>query len=121
MVVPDTTNPFFATLARAVEEAAAARGYALLLANSGGSAANERRQVRNLASRRVDGVFLSSVLFEPDLTELEHSARSPPCCSTTAPRCRASTRSAWSCWKAPGVPSSTWWATATATSHWSWA
>ena len=35
MVVPDTTNPFFATLARAVEEAAAARGYALLLANSG--------------------------------------------------------------------------------------
>ena len=73
MVVPDTTNPFFATLARAVEEAAAARGYALLLANSGGSAANERRQVRNLASRRVDGVFLSSVLFEPDLTELEHS------------------------------------------------
>ncbi|MDF9749936.1 LacI family transcriptional regulator [Arthrobacter sp. ES3-54] len=73
MVVPDTTNPFFATLARAVEEAAAARGYALLLANSGGSAASERRQVRNLASRRVDGVFLSSVLFEPDLTELEHS------------------------------------------------
>ncbi|AXJ09468.1 LacI family DNA-binding transcriptional regulator [Arthrobacter sp. PM3] len=73
MVVPDTTNPFFATLARAVEEAAAARGYALLLANSGGSAANERRQIRNLASRRVDGVFLSSVLFDPDLTELEHS------------------------------------------------
>jgi LacI family transcriptional regulator len=43
--------------------------------------------VENLASRRVDGVFLSSVLFEPDLRDLEaaeipvvllnHSADSP--------------------------------------------
>lgn len=73
MVVPDTTNPFFATLARAVEEAAARKGSALLLANSGGSIANERRQVRNLVSRGVDGVFLCSVLFEPDLDELEQS------------------------------------------------
>ena len=34
MIVPDTINPFFASLARAVENAAAERGYALLLANS---------------------------------------------------------------------------------------
>ncbi|MEA5453815.1 LacI family DNA-binding transcriptional regulator [Sinomonas sp. JGH33] len=87
MVVPDMTSPFFATLAHAVEEAAAARGYALLMVNSGGSLAAERRAVEHLASRRVDGVFLSSVLFEPDLRELEaveipavllnHSTESP--------------------------------------------
>ena len=87
MVVPDATNPFFATLAHAVEEAAAERGYALLIANSGGSLASERRQVANLVSRRVDGVFLCSVLFEPDLRELQaaeipavllnHSAETP--------------------------------------------
>nr|WP_052206813.1 LacI family DNA-binding transcriptional regulator [Sinomonas humi] len=87
MVVPDATNSFFATLAHAVEEAAAERGYALLIANSGGSLSAERRQVENLVSRRVDGVFLCSVLFEPDLRDLEaaeipavllnHSAESP--------------------------------------------
>ncbi|MDQ4503800.1 LacI family DNA-binding transcriptional regulator [Sinomonas sp. ASV322] len=87
MVVPDITSPFFATLTHAVEEAAVARGYALLMANSGGSLSAERRAVEQLASRRVDGVFLSSVLFEPDLRELEameipavllnHSTESP--------------------------------------------
>ena len=87
MIVPDTTNPFFVMLAHAVEEAAAERGYALLIANSDASLTSERRHMENLASRRVDGVFLSSVLFEPDLRELEaaeipvvllnHSAESP--------------------------------------------
>lgn len=71
IIVPDATNPFFAALAHAVEEAAASRGYALTIANSGHSLAVERRLVENLASRRVDGVFLCSVLPEPDLRELE--------------------------------------------------
>lgn len=87
MIVPDSTNPFFVMLAHAVEVAAAERGYVLLIANSDASVASERRHVENLASRRVDGVFLSSVLFEPDLRDLEsadipvvllnHSADSP--------------------------------------------
>ncbi|WP_415857431.1 LacI family DNA-binding transcriptional regulator, partial [Sinomonas sp. G460-2] len=87
MIVPDATNPLFASLAHAVEEAAAERGYALLIANSNGSLATERRLVGNLASRRVDGVFLCSNLFEPDLRDLDaaeipavllnHSAESP--------------------------------------------
>nr|WP_235835712.1 MULTISPECIES: LacI family DNA-binding transcriptional regulator [Arthrobacter] len=71
IVVPDITNPFFASLAHAVEEAAAARGYALTIANSGHSLAVERRLVENLASRRVDGVFLCSIVAEPDLRDLE--------------------------------------------------
>jgi LacI family transcriptional regulator len=71
MIVPDTTNPFFVMLAHAIELAAAERGYALLIANSDASVATERRHVESLASRRVDGVFLSSVLFEPDLRDLE--------------------------------------------------
>lgn len=87
MIVPDSTNPFFVMLAHAVEVAAAERGYALLIANSDASVAAERRHVESFASRRVDGVFLSSVLFEPDLRDLEsadipvvllnHSAESP--------------------------------------------
>ncbi|ASN53414.1 LacI family DNA-binding transcriptional regulator [Sinomonas sp. R1AF57] len=87
MIVPDATNPFFAALSHAVEVVAAERGYALLIANSAGSLATERRHLGNFAGRRLDGVFLSSVLFEPDLRDLEaaeipavllnHSTESP--------------------------------------------
>ena len=54
-----------------MEDAAADLGYALVLTNSDGNLAKERRNIRNLAARQVDGVVLASVLFEPDLAELE--------------------------------------------------
>ncbi|NUT71558.1 LacI family DNA-binding transcriptional regulator [Pseudarthrobacter sp. C4D7] len=71
LVIPDNGNPFFSLLAHAVEDAAAELGYALLLTNSDGNLTKERRNIRNLASRQVDGVILSSVLMEPDLADLE--------------------------------------------------
>ncbi|WP_374200887.1 MULTISPECIES: LacI family DNA-binding transcriptional regulator [Micrococcaceae] len=71
LVVPDISNPFFALFSHAVEDAAAALGYALVLGNSDGNLAKERRNIRNLAARQVDGVLLASVLFEPDLEVLE--------------------------------------------------
>src|SRR4249919_1103656 len=37
VVLPDITNPFFAEYARAIEIAAAAHGYVLVVANSNGS------------------------------------------------------------------------------------
>ncbi|MCT9627664.1 LacI family transcriptional regulator, partial [Pseudarthrobacter equi] len=71
----------------AVEEAAAERGYALVLTNSDGNVAKERRNVRNLAARQVDGVIVSSVLMEPGAADFEsaevpvvllnHSAEAP--------------------------------------------
>ena len=74
LVVPDSGNPFFALLAHAVEDAAAELGYGMVLANSGGSLAKEKRNIRNLAARQVDGVVLASCVFEPDLAELESAA-----------------------------------------------
>ncbi len=71
LIIPDITNPFFSLFAHAVEDAAAALGYALVLSNSDGNVARERNNVRNLAARQVDGVLLASVLFEPDLASLE--------------------------------------------------
>jgi LacI family transcriptional regulator len=71
LIVPDNSNPFFSLFAHAVEDAAAALGYALVLSNSDGNLAKERRNIRNLAARQVDGVLLASVLFEPDLEVLE--------------------------------------------------
>jgi LacI family transcriptional regulator len=70
LVIPDNSNPFFSLLAHAVEDAAAELGYALLLTNSDGNLAKERRNLRNLAARQVDGVVLSSVMMEPDVADL---------------------------------------------------
>ncbi|MBT8162176.1 MULTISPECIES: LacI family DNA-binding transcriptional regulator [Arthrobacter] len=71
LVIPDSSNPFWALLGHAVEGAAARRGYALLLTNSDNELDTEMRHIRNFAARQVDGVVLASVVFEPDLVELE--------------------------------------------------
>lgn len=73
MIVPDAMNPFFASLARAVENAAAERGYTLLIADSQASPSTEHRLIKNFTARRVDGLFICSGLFEPDLRGLEQA------------------------------------------------
>lgn len=70
MVVPDSTNPFFAHLMHEVELAAEERGLALLTANADGSPDRERRLVEKFASRGIDGMLLSSSLSHPDLRAL---------------------------------------------------
>ncbi|HSU48721.1 MAG TPA: LacI family DNA-binding transcriptional regulator [Arthrobacter sp.] len=69
LIIPENSNPLFAQLAHSVEEAADKLGYALLLANSDGSLAKERRHLRNFLSRQVTAVLLASVAFEPDLAD----------------------------------------------------
>lgn len=71
IVVPNSLNPYFAELTHEIEKAASKRGYTLLIANSDSSVANERRHLENLAARHMDGVFLYSTIFEPDLRDLE--------------------------------------------------
>ncbi|WP_026820536.1 LacI family DNA-binding transcriptional regulator [Arthrobacter castelli] len=73
LVIPDSTNPFFAELSHAIEDAANELGYALLLTNSNGSIATERKHVQNLSSRRVDGLLLASVEPHPDLGRFTES------------------------------------------------
>ncbi|WP_456284604.1 LacI family DNA-binding transcriptional regulator [Microbacterium sp. JZ101] len=73
MVVPTSINPYFAQLAHEVELAAARRGYLLLTSSSDGSIESERRHLEHLTTRLVDGIFLCSNVFEPDLRGLEHS------------------------------------------------
>lgn len=70
LVTPDNSNPLFAELSRAIEEAAYDLGYALLLTNSAGRPSLEQKQLRNLASRQVDGLLLVSETPSPDLSEL---------------------------------------------------
>lgn len=70
LILPGTTNPFFADFALQIERAAAARGLALIMANSSGDAALEARLAADLAARQVEGliVFGSPGSFpRPDL------------------------------------------------------
>ncbi|TDE08621.1 LacI family DNA-binding transcriptional regulator [Jiangella asiatica] len=58
LVVPDNANPFFAELARAVEDAAFSAGYTLLLGNATDDEARQTAYVRTFIDRRVDGLLL---------------------------------------------------------------
>ena len=58
LVVTDIANPFFTTIARGVEDAAHAQGYAVMFCNTDESVDEELDYVRVLIGRRVDGVLL---------------------------------------------------------------
>ncbi|MFI7430814.1 LacI family DNA-binding transcriptional regulator [Micromonospora sp. NPDC049836] len=71
LVIPDNANPYFAALARAIEEESFAKGYTLLIGNA---AENDERQttyVRTFLARQVDGLFIvpahGPAGFLPDL------------------------------------------------------
>ena len=68
LIVPDTANPFFASLAKGVDDAVFACGYSLLLCHSGYVAAREQAYVELLLAREVDGVLY--VQGAPDATAL---------------------------------------------------
>jgi LacI family transcriptional regulator len=71
VVIPDVTNPFFAALFRGVEDAAAPRGFNVLLCNTDGLPERQRSHLQTLQARRVDGVILaSSFLKDPSVHDL---------------------------------------------------
>jgi LacI family transcriptional regulator len=60
LVLPDVSNPFFADLARQVEDVASDRGYSLLLGNTSNLRDREVKQIHALMARQVDGLLLIS-------------------------------------------------------------
>jgi LacI family transcriptional regulator len=59
LIVGDITNPFFSDLFEAVEDAAAARGYLVLLCNSSERSEREEAHLKMLRSQRIDGLILA--------------------------------------------------------------
>jgi LacI family transcriptional regulator len=57
IVVPDNSNPYFAELARSIEDACFERDYNLILCNSDEDAAKERAYLSLLAEKRVNGII----------------------------------------------------------------
>jgi LacI family transcriptional regulator len=65
LAVPVANNPHFAELTSAVETAATAAGYALILADTHDESEAEQAAIRVLRSRRVDGVLLTPSVAAP--------------------------------------------------------
>ncbi|MBF6171669.1 LacI family DNA-binding transcriptional regulator [Nocardia blacklockiae] len=59
LVIADIRNPFFTALARGVEDAASARDYSVVLANSDENLDKERRYLEIAAAERMAGVVLA--------------------------------------------------------------
>src|SRR5690242_19812212 len=58
LLLTDITNPFWTTVARGVEDAAIAAGYAVILCNTDENPAKEARYLDLLLRRRVDGLIV---------------------------------------------------------------
>jgi LacI family transcriptional regulator len=73
MVVIDAGSPYFAVLDRAVEDAADAHGYSVLLGNSGQDPARQSRHIALFESQRLQGMLVTPI--DRDLSELEAAQR----------------------------------------------
>jgi len=60
MVIPDNCNPFFAEVARGVEDASFEQGHNVILCNSDGDVEKELDYLELLIRKRVDGLVLVS-------------------------------------------------------------
>jgi len=66
LVVPSVYNPFFAEVARGVEDAATKKNYAVFICNSGESNQREERYMSVLIEQMVKGVLITPNSIKPD-------------------------------------------------------
>jgi LacI family transcriptional regulator len=87
LLVPNSSNPFFSELGRAVEDAGFEAGYTLLFGNSMDDERREDHYVRTFLERQVDGLILISVSHSESLmTELATSRLPTVLLQTLVPR-----------------------------------
>lgn len=71
-LIPDIANPFFAIMFRGIEDALAASGYSVIMANTDDESAREQRSITMLRGRQVDGLLIATARREdPTLDALK--------------------------------------------------
>ena len=65
LILPDITNPYFAEIARHVEDSCFERGYSLIICNSDRDFSMECRYAEVLADKQVDGTILVNAGVNP--------------------------------------------------------
>lgn len=72
-VLPDITNPFFAELARAIEDAAKLEGYTVVICNSDDNKDEERNYIEILKNKYIDGIVIASQTIDKnDVAQLKN-------------------------------------------------
>ncbi|NWF69750.1 MAG: LacI family DNA-binding transcriptional regulator [Chloroflexi bacterium] len=66
LLVPDNANPFFADMARLIEDVGFDEGYSVILCNSDGSDKKESAYIDVLRSKQVDGLLIISSSNHPE-------------------------------------------------------
>jgi LacI family transcriptional regulator len=65
-LIPDITNPFYPAMERGIQDVAESNGYDLIIYNTDGIAEKERKGVRSVRLRHVDGVIMTVFHLMPD-------------------------------------------------------
>jgi LacI family transcriptional regulator len=69
LVVPNNTNPYFAEMSRGIETYCEQRGYCVILGNSDDEPEKQRKYLRVLIERRIDGLIVASAGDEDTLAD----------------------------------------------------
>ncbi|WP_288441168.1 LacI family DNA-binding transcriptional regulator [uncultured Pseudomonas sp.] len=77
LLVPSSVNPYFAELARGIEDACERNGYCVILCNSDDNPQKQRNYLRVLLEKRIDGLVVASVGEDADLLQSLAGVRTP--------------------------------------------
>jgi DNA-binding LacI/PurR family transcriptional regulator len=69
LLVPDISNPFYAEIARSIEDQSHKFGYNVMMCNTDNDAEKEKSYLSLLTSQRIDGLVVASAFRSPDLLE----------------------------------------------------
>ncbi|KUM43144.1 LacI family DNA-binding transcriptional regulator [Pseudomonas sp. EpS/L25] len=77
VLVPNAVNPYFAELARGIEDHCERQGYSVILCNSDDDADKQLRYLRVLRERRIDGLVVATVDGDPRFAKALAGLRIP--------------------------------------------
>ncbi len=67
LLVPDISNPFFADLARSIEDRSHERGFHVVMCNTDNDAEKEKKYLSLLIRQRIDGLIVASAFRNANL------------------------------------------------------
>jgi LacI family transcriptional regulator len=77
MIMPDSSNPFFAEVARAIEDASFAKNYSVILCNSDGDLEKQQAYTNVLIENRVAGILFVAAGISTELVNDLEQRRVP--------------------------------------------
>ncbi|WP_217475629.1 LacI family DNA-binding transcriptional regulator [Stutzerimonas stutzeri] len=77
LLVPNASNPYFAELARGIEDHAERNGYSVILCNSDDDIDKQLRYLRVLVERRIDGLVVATVASDTAFAQALASLKVP--------------------------------------------